>query len=160
MTHDEIHDMQNVIQKRHSKWEKVQLDEVEPVCPYVSVGADDPDVGEALALLAQLRHARDVRVVAREELHLRGRPRHLLDRGGHLDVHLDGHFGGRRGKWNLVKGTINLARKCYGFNFSTCKGGNKVDSKMVKRDAKIFHSDRNCTSSLLFSCALKLPFLV
>ena len=72
MTHDEIHDMQNVSQKRHSKWEKVQLDEVEPVCPYVSVGADDPDVGEALALLAQFGHAGDVRVVTRQELHPRG----------------------------------------------------------------------------------------
>ena len=70
---------------------------IEPVRSDVAVGADDLDVSEALALLAQLRHARDVRVVAREELHLRGRPRHLQDRGGHLDVHRDRHGGGRAG---------------------------------------------------------------
>ena len=73
----------------------------EPVRSDVAVGTDYPDVGEALALLAQLRHARDVRVVAREELHLRGRPRRLQRRGGRFDVHLDGHVGGRRrGKWS------------------------------------------------------------
>ena len=47
---------------------KLQADQVEPVGPYVAVGADDPDVGEALALLAQFGHARDVGVVTREEL--------------------------------------------------------------------------------------------
>ena len=48
---------------------KLQADQVvQPVGPNVAVGADDPDVGEALALLAQFGHARDVGVVTREEL--------------------------------------------------------------------------------------------
>ena len=131
--------MQNVIQKRHSKWEKVQLDEVEPVCPYVSVGADDPDVGEALALLAQFGHARDVRVVTREELHPGGhrrrggggRPRHLdLLRGVPVDVHQHGHDEVPR---MLGKKSNNLARKCYGFNFLTCKVGNSVATEIVRK---------------------------
>ena len=60
--------------------------------PDVSVGADDPDVGEALALLAQLGHAGDVRVVPRQELHLGRGPRRDLDLG-RVPLDVDQHGG-------------------------------------------------------------------
>ena len=89
---------------------------IEPVRPDVPVGADDPDVGEALALLAQLGHAGDVRVVAREELHLGTRDLggRNLDLGGvPLDVHQHGGHGRRETGDYTVQMSDNLARKMF-----------------------------------------------
>ena len=116
LTHDEIHlqgtGKQGDIFRNGAK---LQVDGVEPVRPYVSVGADDPDVGEALALLAQFGHAGDVRVVARQELHPRrghhgrggggGGGSHLDLRGVPLDVHQRGHGRDEMGR-ELARGKV------------------------------------------------------
>ena len=97
LTHDEIpiltltlsiNDIQN--------WKESQHELVEPVRPDVSVCADDPDVGEALALLAQLGHAGDVRVVPRQQLHPGGRGRSVNRRDldlGRVPLDVDHHGG-------------------------------------------------------------------